>query len=178
MIAEETQPQDPPQSEALAQERVEEHEPPSPPGPPRGDGQASGIGETEFAATPVARNLAAEYSVPLKSVHGTGPGGKITKDDVSAYVESQQTSSRQEAPQQAHEEPAVRQEESQEDKSAVFAEPIGPPPHEEYEERVRLSRRRLTIARRLAESQRETAPATTFNELDKSAVIELRHRRR
>src|SRR5262249_23051948 len=46
------------------------------------------------------------------------------------------------------------------------------------EEHVRLSRRRLTIARRLLEAQRETASLTTFNEVDMTAVQELRRRRK
>jgi 2-oxoglutarate dehydrogenase E2 component (dihydrolipoamide succinyltransferase) len=46
------------------------------------------------------------------------------------------------------------------------------------EERVRLSRRRQTIAQRLVEAQRTAAMRTTFNEVDMSAVMELRARRK
>jgi 2-oxoglutarate dehydrogenase E2 component (dihydrolipoamide succinyltransferase) len=46
------------------------------------------------------------------------------------------------------------------------------------EERVRLSRLRQTIAQRLVEAQQTTAMLTTFNEVDMSAVIELRNRRK
>jgi 2-oxoglutarate dehydrogenase E2 component (dihydrolipoamide succinyltransferase) len=46
------------------------------------------------------------------------------------------------------------------------------------EERVRLSRRRLTIARRLVEAQRTAAMLTTFNEVDMTAILDLRQRRR
>jgi 2-oxoglutarate dehydrogenase E2 component (dihydrolipoamide succinyltransferase) len=46
------------------------------------------------------------------------------------------------------------------------------------EERVRMSRRRLTIARRLVEAQRTAAMLTTFNEIDMTAVMELRRRRK
>ena len=55
-----------------------------------------------------------------------------------------------------------------------------PPPAAEdgREERVRLSRRRLTIAQRLVESQQNSAMLTTFNEADMSAVMELRRRRK
>ncbi len=51
-------------------------------------------------------------------------------------------------------------------------------PQGRREERVRLSRRRLTIARRLVEAQQVAAMLTTFNEIDMSAVMELRKRRR
>jgi 2-oxoglutarate dehydrogenase E2 component (dihydrolipoamide succinyltransferase) len=46
------------------------------------------------------------------------------------------------------------------------------------EERVRMSRRRQTIARRLVEAQHNAAMLTTFNEIDMSAVMEVRKRRR
>ena len=45
------------------------------------------------------------------------------------------------------------------------------------EERIRMSRRRRTIAQRLLEAQQSTAMLTTFNEIDMSAVIEIRKRR-
>jgi 2-oxoglutarate dehydrogenase E2 component (dihydrolipoamide succinyltransferase) len=46
------------------------------------------------------------------------------------------------------------------------------------EERVRMSRRRQTIAKRLVEAQHNAAMLTTFNEIDMSAVMEVRKRRR
>ncbi|MER3404984.1 MAG: dihydrolipoyllysine-residue succinyltransferase, partial [Chloroflexota bacterium] len=62
---------------------------------------------------------------------------------------------------------------------AVEQPAIAPPRIEpRREERVRMSRRRLTIARRLVEAQRTAAMLTTFNEIDMSAVMELRRRRR
>lgn len=52
------------------------------------------------------------------------------------------------------------------------------PAHPEREERVRMSRRRQTIARRLVEAQRTAAMLTTFNEIDMGAVQEIRGRRK
>ncbi len=52
------------------------------------------------------------------------------------------------------------------------------PPNGRSEERLRMSRRRLTIARRLVEAQQETASLTTFNEIDMSAVMDVRRRRK
>jgi 2-oxoglutarate dehydrogenase E2 component (dihydrolipoamide succinyltransferase) len=52
------------------------------------------------------------------------------------------------------------------------------PPGERTEERVRMSKRRQTIARRLVEAQRTAAMLTTFNEVDMSAVMALRQRRK
>jgi 2-oxoglutarate dehydrogenase E2 component (dihydrolipoamide succinyltransferase) len=53
-----------------------------------------------------------------------------------------------------------------------------PPAGERTEERVRMSKRRQTIARRLVEAQRTAAMLTTFNEVDMSAVMALRERRK
>ncbi|HEX2462626.1 MAG TPA: 2-oxoglutarate dehydrogenase complex dihydrolipoyllysine-residue succinyltransferase [Vicinamibacterales bacterium] len=62
---------------------------------------------------------------------------------------------------------------------------VGPPPitaspatEDRREERVRMSKRRQTIARRLVEAQRTAAMLTTFNEVDMTAVMLLRERRK
>jgi 2-oxoglutarate dehydrogenase E2 component (dihydrolipoamide succinyltransferase) len=147
----------------------------------RGEAAASDGGETDVSgvtATPVARNLAAEHGLSLADVHGTGPGGKITKEDVLALVEHPQERG-PEPPPPPTEEPAVEEREPS-PRAERAAAPQFPAPQrrEDYEERVRLSRRRLTMARRLVEAQRDTAPATTFNEIDMAAVMDLRRRRR
>jgi len=107
-------------------------------------------------ATPVARRMAAEHAVELASVRGTGPSGRVTREDVAAYVTSRQT-------------PTV---------SAPVA--AAPPASggERREERVRMSRRRQTIAQRLVEAQHNAAMLTTFNEVDMTAIMDLRKRRR
>jgi 2-oxoglutarate dehydrogenase E2 component (dihydrolipoamide succinyltransferase) len=51
-------------------------------------------------------------------------------------------------------------------------------PAERREERVRMSRRRQTIAKRLVEAQRTAAMLTTFNDIDMSAVMQVRQRRK
>jgi len=108
-------------------------------------------------ATPVARRMAAEHAVELGSVRGTGPSGRVTREDVAAYVTSRQT-------------PAV---------SAPAAAAVPPASGgERREERVRMSRRRQTIAQRLVEAQHNAAMLTTFNEVDMTAIMELRKRRR
>jgi 2-oxoglutarate dehydrogenase E2 component (dihydrolipoamide succinyltransferase) len=55
--------------------------------------------------------------------------------------------------------------------------PMNEQPPSRREERVKMSRRRRTIARRLLEAQRSTAMLTTFNEVDMSELMDLRHRR-
>jgi 2-oxoglutarate dehydrogenase E2 component (dihydrolipoamide succinyltransferase) len=125
-------------------------------------------------ATPVARRMAATEGVDLSGVPGSGPGGRITKDDVVAA-----SASRDERPTTKDERPAAP--------SPTPVAPIAPAPPSppvagpspgRREERVRMSRRRQTIAARLVEAQHSAAMLTTFNEVDMSAVMELRKRRR
>src|SRR5207247_10947133 len=62
--------------------------------------------------------------------------------------------------------------------SALRPPPLPAPEGTRPETRQRLSRRRLTIARRLVEAQQTAAMLTTFNEVDMSAVMAVRQRRR
>ena len=117
-------------------------------------------------ATPVARRLAAASGVDLTTVPGTGRGGKITKEDVQAAMSPPTPS----AP------PA--------DQSAAGTQPRQtalPAPAvqaDRTEERVRLSRRRLTIAQRMAEVQRDAVMTTTYNEADMTNIMALRKKYR
>jgi len=110
--------------------------------------------------TPVARRMAAEHGVELASVRGTGPSGRVTREDVATYVTGRQTPTALPPP-------------------AAVA-PSAPPVSggERREERVRMSRRRQTIAQRLVEAQHNAAMLTTFNEVDMTAIMDLRKRRR
>jgi 2-oxoglutarate dehydrogenase E2 component (dihydrolipoamide succinyltransferase) len=116
-------------------------------------------------ASPSVRKLAQEYEVDLAEVTGSGSGGRITRDDVERLIREQ---SRPAAPE--------RTEEPERDGEAQPA--ASADGRAELEERVRVSRRRQTIAQRLVESQQTTAMLTTFNEVDMSAVMELRKRRK
>ena len=111
------------------------------------------------AATPVARRMAEERAVDLAQVPASGIGGKVTKGDVERFLTV----------------PAV----------ITPAAPAAPPRTAETridqpgrEERVTLSRRRRTIAKRLVEAQHNAAMLTTFNEVDMTAVIEVRDKRK
>ena len=120
-------------------------------------------------ATPVALRMAEEMGVDLKKVSPSGTGGRITKEDVQTFAER----SAQPLPTQ----PAATR-------------PTPPPPSPipipypvqavsaRPEERIPMSRRRQTIARRMVEAQHSAAMLTTFNEIDMSAVMDLRKRRR
>jgi 2-oxoglutarate dehydrogenase E2 component (dihydrolipoamide succinyltransferase) len=118
-------------------------------------------------ASPLAQRLAAELGVDLAAVAGTGPGGRVTREDVEAHVRRQAPA----AP------PAVSPAPPPPAPPAAPAPPpVAPAAPARPETRQRLSRRRLTIARRLVEAQHTAAMLTTFNEIDMSAVIALRER--
>lgn len=122
-------------------------------------------------ATPVARRVAEDQGVDLREIKGTGPGGRVTKQDVQGYVEQKGA-----AVGEKEEKKVVEEEERR--APAPAAKPAAEPAREEREERVRMSRRRRTIARRLVEAQQTAAMLTTFNEIDMSAVVDMRRRRR
>ncbi|GGG16283.1 dihydrolipoyllysine-residue succinyltransferase component of 2-oxoglutarate dehydrogenase complex [Caldovatus sediminis] len=109
----------------------------------------------EHAPLPAAARLMAEARVTSEQIGaGTGKGGRITKGDVLAYLQRAAAPAAPQAP-------------------APAAKPA-PRPLEEGEERVRMTRLRQTIARRLKEAQNTAAMLTTFNEADMSAVMALR----
>jgi 2-oxoglutarate dehydrogenase E2 component (dihydrolipoamide succinyltransferase) len=120
-------------------------------------------------ASPSVRKLAQEYDVDLAEVSGSGSGGRITRDDVERLIREQ---SRPATPEKTEEPERDGKGEAQP------APAVAEDGRVALEERVRLSRRRQTIAQRLVESQQTAAMLTTFNEVDMSAVMELRRRRK
>jgi 2-oxoglutarate dehydrogenase E2 component (dihydrolipoamide succinyltransferase) len=138
--------------------------------------------------SPLARRIAAEHNIDLSQVKSSSPHGRITKDDVISYLEqqTQKTSTPEPAsptlsvPIQPSPSPA--QVSSSPVSASATPAPVPPPALQTAprgrEERVRLSRRRLTIAQRLVEAQHTAAMLTTFNEIDMSAVMEVRNRRK
>jgi len=128
--------------------------------------------------SPLARRIASEYNVDLSQVKGTSPHGRVTKDDVIGYMEQhvQNTapSQRVAEPDEASAPPPVQTTTTSADQ--VIVTPLAAP--RGREERIRLSRRRQTIAQRLVEAQHTAAMLTTFNEIDMSAVMEVRSRRK
>ncbi len=114
-------------------------------------------------ATPVARRMAEAEGVDLAQIDGSGAGGRVTRQDIAAHVEP---------PSRPEPATVARQ-------TAPTAPPRPAPmtPTDDREERQRMSRRRRTIAQRLVEAQQTAAILTTFNEIDMSAVMDLRRRR-
>lgn len=101
------------------------------------------------AALPAARKMMAENGLSAQQLAGTGLGGRITKGDVLGFLANPQAAT-----------PA--------------AAPKPPRNDDPREERVKMTRLRRTIARRLKEAQNTAAMLTTFNEIDMSGAMALR----
>jgi 2-oxoglutarate dehydrogenase E2 component (dihydrolipoamide succinyltransferase) len=133
--------------------------------------EADGHQEMEdgVRASPSVRRLAREYEIDLAEISGSGSGGRVTREDVERLIREQDRGGLREAeqPPPAPEEDGRREE-----------RPTGEDGRGALEERVRMSRRRQTIAKRLVEAQQTAAMLTTFNEADMSKVMELRNRRK
>ncbi len=113
-------------------------------------------------ATPAAKNVAKQHAVSLAAVPASGP--RVTKQDVREFVAAAATPTPAPAASPA---PAT---------ARPAPKPVAT--GERVEERVRMTKRRATIARRLVEAQRTAAMLTTFNEVDMTAVMDVRARRK
>ncbi|KIY22646.1 2-oxoglutarate dehydrogenase complex dihydrolipoyllysine-residue succinyltransferase [Mesobacillus subterraneus] len=105
-------------------------------------------------ASPAARKLAREKGISLSQVSSHDPLGRVRKQDVESYTPNQQT-------------PATNRTETAASSVAAIN-------GDSRIERIKMSRRRQTIANRLVEVQQTAAMLTTFNEVDMTAVMELR----
>jgi 2-oxoglutarate dehydrogenase E2 component (dihydrolipoamide succinyltransferase) len=115
-------------------------------------------------ASPVARRMAEESGVDLAQVAGTGTGGRVTREDVERHISASGSKTPPASGQPLPAAPAPR--------------PLSPGGSARPETHLRMSRRRQTIAQRLLEAQRTAAMLTTFNEVDMSAIMAIRSRRR
>ena len=119
--------------------------------PPRASASA------DAPLAPSVRRIAAETGVDPAKVDGSGKDGRVTKGDMLAAIERAASS------------PAPVAQTS--------AQVRAPSPADDAsrEERVKMTRLRQTIARRLKEAQNTAAMLTTFNEVDMSAVMHMRN---
>jgi len=123
---------------------------------------ASDVPRSVAKATPSARRLAQENNVDLDQIEGTGSGNQITRQDIEAFLQTKKTTPKP--------------------KPSSVPVPVEVPAiavsGERREERVRMSRRRRTIATRLLEAQHSAAMLTTYNEVDMTPVMEIRKRQK
>ncbi|WP_152046510.1 2-oxoglutarate dehydrogenase complex dihydrolipoyllysine-residue succinyltransferase [Aureimonas psammosilenae] len=128
------------------------------PEPAKADAQNNAGGN--MPAAPSAQKLMAEKGLSDGDVDGSGKRGQVLKGDVLAAIAKG-------APSSAPEKPQV---------PAAAPRAASAPADGAREERVKMTRLRLTIAKRLKEAQNTAAMLTTFNEVDMSAVMALRNR--
>ncbi|MBY0202246.1 MULTISPECIES: 2-oxoglutarate dehydrogenase complex dihydrolipoyllysine-residue succinyltransferase [Paenibacillus] len=120
--------------------------------------------DSNKTASPSARKLARERGIELDQVQSKDPIGRVYQDDVKSHGSQPSTPvapPAAKAPASAPSAPAAS--------GATFAKPV---------ERQRMSRRRATIAKRLVEAQQTAAMLTTFNEVDMTAIMDVRKRRK
>src|SRR6476661_3627215 len=118
--------------------------------------------------SPAVRRAVLEYHVDPTSIKGTGKDGRLTKDDVIAAAEAMKSGAPL-APAPEAKAPAAPAPPAPQAKAPAVA-------GERKEERVKMTRLRQTVARRLKEAQNTAAMLTTFNDVDMTAVIEARSR--
>ncbi|MEA2928460.1 MAG: hypothetical protein QOG38_888 [Hyphomicrobiales bacterium] len=129
---------------------------------PKAEAPKSADSPARTADTPLApsvRRVAAESGMDPSSVAGSGKDGRVTKGDMMAAIE------RAAAAPTPVSQPAA----------AVQVRAPSPADDAAREERVKMTRLRATIARRLKEAQNTAAMLTTFNEVDMSHVMGLRN---
>src|SRR6266404_3642579 len=112
----------------------------------------------DAALAPSVRQLAAENGIDATTVPGSGKDGRVTKGDMLAAIEKAAS-----APTPVNQ-PAA----------AVQVRAPSPADDAAREERVKMTRLRQTIARRLKDVQNTAAMLTTFNEVDMSHIMAMR----
>ena len=121
--------------------------------PPK-DAASAAAGATDTTLSPSVRKAVLEHGIDPSAIRGTGKDGRLTKEDVLSAAQAKQAS-----PAPAVSAPAA---------SAPAAA------GDRREERVKMTRLRQTVARRLKEAQETAALLTTFNDVDMSEVIAAR----
>ncbi len=110
---------------------------------------------SEIKATSVAQRIASDRGIDLHKVKGTGPGGRISREDVEAYIDDAEKKADDDKPAKASPKPSVAQ-------------------GEKPTRREKMSTLRKRVAARLVEAQQTAAMLTTFNEVDMTRVMALR----
>lgn len=114
----------------------------------------------EKPQSPAVRRMATEENLNVNQITGTGKDGRVTKEDLLNFLAKTPAvaAAPVERPSAPVEKPGIIRQDN------------------EREERVPMSRLRQTIARRLKDAQQTAAMLTTFNEVDMTAVMDMRNR--
>ena len=122
---------------------------------PAAEAPAEAPASADAILSPAARKLAEENNVDPSAVKGTGKDGRVTKEDVQNYVDSNKPSAAASKP------------------AAAMPE-VSLAAGERPEKRVPMTRLRASIAKRLVNAQQSAAMLTTFNEVNMAPIMELR----
>ncbi|MBS0505608.1 MAG: 2-oxo acid dehydrogenase subunit E2, partial [Proteobacteria bacterium] len=109
----------------------------------------------DLTLSPSVRRMVLEHGLDPTQIKGTGKDGRLTKEDVQAAIDTAAAKPAAPAP-------------------APQPSPVPAPSGARREERVRMTRLRQTVAKRLKEAQNTAAMLTTFNDVDMTAVMEAR----
>ncbi len=118
-------------------------------------------------ASPLARRMAEEHNIDLRQLQGTGPGGRIVRDDIEDYLEQQSTA----ASTMARAAAPVTPPQEVPAPVAPAAQLVAPSPDVEIS---KLSRVQMLIARRLAESKQTIPHFYVSSEVDMTDALVMR----
>ncbi len=118
---------------------------------------AAPAGGSSMPAAPAAAKVAADNNISTADIDGSGKRGQVLKGDVLAAIAKGPSASAAPA-------------------AAAAPRPVSSAEDAPREERVKMTRLRQTIAKRLKDAQNTAAMLTTYNEVDMSAVMDLRNR--
>ncbi len=121
---------------------------------------AAAVSTADDALSPAVRKLIAENNLDPAKITGTGKGGRLTKEDVEAFLKQPA--------------PAAKPAPAPTAAAAPAAQAISMAVGERVEKRVPMTRLRAKVAERLLEAKQSTAMLTTFNEVNMKPVMELR----
>jgi len=130
-----------------------------PAAPAAASAPATQSANTDHPLAPAVRKLVEDNNLDASKIPASGKDGRLTKGDVLDYLEGGKPAPRAAAP--------------------APAAPAGPKPQRELregEERVKMSKLRQTIARRLKEAQNTAAMLTTYNEVDMTNLLACRNK--
>jgi 2-oxoglutarate dehydrogenase E2 component (dihydrolipoamide succinyltransferase) len=122
--------------------------------PPAAEKPQQADQEQKVRVTPVARQLLEEHNLQPQQIPATGPGGRLQREDVERYLAEQQQKTAQPTP----------------------AAPAATAAGDREQQVVPMTPIRKRIAQRLVDAQKNAALLTTFNEIDMSAVMDIRSR--
>lgn len=154
----------------------------APPAPARQEGKEEereetlGGEEIPDRISPLVKKLAKEHQIDLRNVPGTGIGGRITKQDVMAYIEKGSGPPAVRPPEKKEPSPARPTGISEREEFSEFRIPIYEP--KEGDQVIPFSRLRKMIAEHMVYSKRTAPHVTTVTEVDMMKIVRLRNEKK